>query len=84
MTPVKKYSVIGFNSDGSLFMEHVEARDAWHAFAKVGHQCIELEIVAAVEGWLDESKGEVTFPGKSVVGAETIQDQPDVFPLDTV
>lgn len=76
---LKPFTVLGFNgSTGQIFAHHIDAIDGCHAFAIIASKYQNAEFVAAVEGHLAEATG-LTFPGESVVDAETVIEQPEVF-----
>lgn len=76
----KPFTVIGFHESGKLFYEHVRAADGYHAFGQLmaNKPGITAETVVAVEGHVTD-EDVLTFPGESVVGSETILEQPEVF-----
>lgn len=76
----KKFTVVGFNEDnGQIVCLHVQASDGDHAFWLAAKINSTLSAVVALPGHLSEVTGELTFPGESVVDAETITTQPEVY-----
>lgn len=76
---LKPFTVIGCYADsGQLFVHHVDAEDGLHAFMKVAEEHPSAEFTAALPGHLSENAG-LVMPGESVVDAETVLDQPEVF-----
>lgn len=76
-----KFTVLSYSEDsGSIYCDHVEAKDRMHAFAVVAKQRASesVQFVACMDGHLEEDE-QITFPGDSTVGGETILEQPEVF-----
>ena len=75
------YTVVGFHDDtNQLFIDHVYARNALHAFAVSAHQNPDADLVftASMPGHLTEEEG-LSCPGESIVYASTVLEQPDVY-----
>jgi len=80
---LKPYTVLGIYSDtGQIFCHHVVADTDMAAFKAVAEQFSTAEFVAAIPGHLYEGHNTVIFPGESVVDADTVCDQEDVFSGD--
>lgn len=78
----KPFTVIGFYEDsGQIFSHHVQAKDGLAAFSTVAQSYPSAEFVAALPGHLKENANELFFPGDSLVSAETVIAQPEVFGL---
>lgn len=78
-----EYAVIGYYDDnGQIFCHHVEAKNAFNAFAIVAAKANEdgtlPQFIAALP--VSDTK-RLEYPGEGVVGFETVLDQDDVFPL---
>ena len=65
-------------SSGKIYIDHVEAENASHAFAVAAATRDDAEFVASLPGHIAEGCG-IEFAGESVVDSETVRDQPDVF-----
>lgn len=76
---MKDFTVIGFYEETSqIFCHHVSAPSAQKAFFQVATDFPDATLTAALDGHLTEGNG-IEFPGESLVEAETIIDQPEVF-----
>lgn len=78
-----KYAVIGYYDDnGQIFCHHVEARDAFNAFAIVAAKADEDGMLPQFIAALPVSDtSRLEYPGEGVVSFETVLKQNDVFPL---
>lgn len=78
---MEKYTVIGHYTDnGQIFCDVVLARNGLHAFAQVAKAFDSpVEFTVAIYGVPEEATGDLTFPGETLVDAETILHQPEVF-----
>lgn len=73
---MKTYAVIGYYEDtGQVFSHRVEAPGAYESFAVVAKEFETAVLVTAVE-----LPATIEYPGDSTIYAETILEQPDVFP----
>lgn len=73
----KQFAVLGSYEDtGQIFRHDVEADDAFNAFGIVAAEHPTAVFIAAVE-----LPAEIEFPGESVVYADTVREQSDVFPV---
>lgn len=76
---MNKFTVLGFyEGNNQIFSHHVEAKDSASAFAVVSKIYKEANFVAVLEGHISEGQG-INFPGDSLVDAETVLSQPEVF-----
>lgn len=79
---MNQYTVIGYyEENGQTFSHHVDATSPQNAFFKVAQEHSSACLIATLDGHLEEGK-DITFAGESVVDAETILSQPDVFDAD--
>jgi|TARA_R100001039_G_C1848046_1_gene108151 hypothetical protein len=75
------YTVIAFVEESGVVVAHqVTAENGLSAFAEAALIDPDLTMVVALEGWKEEGVG-LTLPGDGLVDAETVLDQPDVFPI---
>jgi hypothetical protein len=76
---MKKFTVLGhYEGNDQIFSHHVEAIDSASAFAVVSKKHEEAIFVAVLDGHISEGQG-INFPGDSLVDAETVLSQPEVF-----
>lgn len=80
MSVERVYTVVGhYSSTGQIFAEEVAARDGIHAFAVAASLLdSDAEFTVAMAGSVKEGEG-AWYPGGSVVDADTILSQPEVF-----
>lgn len=77
---MEKYTVIGFYEDnGQIFSHHTEAGSSAQAFYNVAKEYPEATFVTVIKGHLHEDRDGIAFPGDSLVDAETVLDQEEVF-----
>lgn len=79
----KPFTVVAVNpANGNFVVEKIYALTAFSAFSVMSqmeeHQDVEFVVALLID---PAKQGGITFPGESVVGAETVREQPDVFPL---
>lgn len=76
-----EFAVIGYYEEsGQIFCDHVTASDSFNAIAK---SAAERDGDPAFIGALPvEDTSRLEYAGEGVVFAETVREQPDVFPLD--
>lgn len=80
LSSANQFSVIGHDENTrELFVEHVIAEDGLQAFAAAATRRPDGEFSAAVSGHLSVGDGGIVLPGESLVCAETVRDQLDVF-----
>lgn len=76
---MQDYTVIAtIAGSGQLVAHHVEATGPFHAFTVAAELDDELEFVCCLPGTHMEHDT-LFFPGESVVDADTVLDQPEVF-----
>ena len=74
-----EFSVLGFYEEsGQTFLHHVLAETPNAAFAVVANRHRDAVLIATLDGHIKEGAG-VTFSGESLVDAEAVLEQPDVF-----
>ncbi|WP_415912236.1 hypothetical protein [Neptuniibacter sp. QD37_11] len=74
------FTVISFYPEsGQVVCDHVEASCSSAAFTVVAKQRESVEFVVGLPGHLSEEDGALHFPGESLVDAEIVLDQPEVF-----
>jgi hypothetical protein len=76
-----KFTVIGIHShSGQIFAEHVEANNRTHAFFVCAsyENYSDADFVCAIDGHNLEG-ALINFAGDSLVDADTILEQPEVF-----
>lgn len=81
---MEKYTVIGFYEDnGQIFSHFVSARNSQHAFFVVAEEHPTATFVSAIKGHVFEGQG-IEFAGESLVDADTVVSQPEVFNRDEI
>lgn len=81
---MNKYTVLGYYTEtGQSFSHHVFAKNAQHAFYVVAEEHESASMVCAIKGHIHEGE-EVEFAGESVVDADIILSQPEIFNRDEV
>jgi hypothetical protein len=76
---MKEFTVIGFYEESlQIFSHHVKAENSMTAFAVLSKQHSDAVFTAVIDSCLNEGEG-IEFPGSSLVGAETVLSQPEVF-----
>lgn len=79
---MNKYTVLGYYEEsGQTFAHHVVANNASQAFYVVAKEHPDANFITAIQGHHFEGKT-LEFPGESVVSAETVLEQEDIFNLD--
>lgn len=74
-----QHTVVGFYEEsGQIFSDHVWASGPSAAMYSVASARADACLICAISGWLIEGQG-IDFSGESVVDAETVLDQPEVF-----
>lgn len=77
---MNKYTVIGFYEEsGQIFSHHVEANNSQQAFYVVAKDFPDANFLSAIKGHLSEGKDTIEFPGKSIVDADTVLAQEELF-----
>ena len=78
-TAMNDFTVIGhYEENGQIFCDHVKATSGPAAFAEAAKERPTAVFTVALKGKLTEGT-ELTFSGESLVDADTILSQTDVF-----
>ena len=81
---MQEYTVVGFyENNGQIFSHLVSARNSQHAFFVVAKEHPTATFVSAIKGRVVEGQG-IEFAGDSLVDADTVVSQPEVFNRDEI
>lgn len=77
---MNEYTVIGYYEEsGQIFSHHVKASSPYQAFYVTAQSNSEAVFITVLTGHLKEGIDAIEFAGESVVSAETVLSQPEVF-----
>ena len=79
-SPLKPFSVIGFYEEsGQMFCHHVVSDNESNAFVLVANLFDDVMLICVLPKHVTEKDNDIQFAGESLVDADTVLSQPEVF-----